>query len=108
MLVMIAGPYSAPTQQEREANLERINLAAVRVAKKGHVPIVGANAAQPVVDLGDFDDPYHETMRISLALAEKCDAILCIGESKGVEMEKQVFEKNGLPVFYSLEEIPEA
>jgi hypothetical protein len=47
-------------------------------------------------------------MRISLALAEKCDAILCIGKSKGVEMEKQIFKKNGLPVFYSLEEIPEA
>ena len=108
MLVMIAGPYSAATRQEREANIERINLAAARVAKKGHIPIVGVNAAQPVVDVGDFDDPYHETMRISLALAEKCDAILCIGKSKGVEMEKQIFKKNGLPVFYSLEEIPEA
>ena len=106
MLIMVAGPYSAPTEEERQRNLNKINQAAARVSEKGHVPVVGVNAALPVVDAGNFDNPYNEIMRISVALAEKCDAILCLGRSRGVEMEKAVFARKGLPVYEDLSEIP--
>jgi hypothetical protein len=106
MLIMVAGPYSAPTEEKRQNNLRIINLAAARVAAKGHVPIVGVNAALPVVDAGSFDNPYDETMRISLALAEKCDAILCLGSSRGVAMEREIFVEKGLPVYNDVDEIP--
>ena len=106
MLIMVAGPYSADTESKREKNLEKINHAAVQVAQKGHVPVVGVNAALPVVRTGNFADPYSEIMRISLALADRCDAILCLGSSKGVEMEKDVFIKKGLPVYGDIQELP--
>ena len=106
MLIMVAGPYSAPTGEERKKNLRRINQASYQVSKKGHVPVVGVNAALPIVEAGHFDDPYEEIMRISLALAEKCDAILCLGASRGVEMEKEIFERKGLPVYEDLDELP--
>jgi hypothetical protein len=103
---MIAGPYSAPTEEQRKNNLEKINDAAAAVYRLGHIPVVGVNAAMPVLEAGNFDDPYDVMMRISVALAEKCDAILCLGTSRGVEMEKEAFTKRGLPVYNTLEEVP--
>jgi hypothetical protein len=106
MLIMVAGPYSAPTAEKRRQNLKTINLAAALVAAKGHVPVVGVNAALPVVEAGSLNDPYDEIMRISLALAEKCDAILCLATSTGVEMEREIFVKKGLPVYNDIAQIP--
>jgi hypothetical protein len=106
MLIMVAGPYSAPTEAERKQNLVKINTAAVQVVEKGHIPVVGVNAALPIVEMGNFKNDYDVIMSISVALAEKCDAILTLGTSKGVEMEKQAFAKRGLPVYEDLSEIP--
>ena len=106
MLIMVAGPYSAPSKAERQKNLTTINRAAVQVVEKGHIPVVGINAALPIIEMGNFDNEYDVIMDISVALAEKCDAILTLGTSKGVEMEKQAFVKKGLPVFETLDQIP--
>ena len=67
---------------------------------------MGVNAALPVVNAGHFDVPNDEIMRISLALAEKCDAILCLGTSRGVEMEREIFARKGLPVYGDLDDLP--
>ncbi len=40
-MIMVAGPYSAPTDAERRRNLQRINQAAARVLERGHIPIEG-------------------------------------------------------------------
>ena len=45
-------------------------------------------------------------MAISLALMDKCDALLIIGESPGVNRERELVESKGLPVYYDLSEIP--
>jgi hypothetical protein len=105
MLIMVAGPYSAPTEKERRENLERINRAAAEVAKTGHVPVVGVNAALPVVLAGDFEDDYAEIMRISLAIADRCDAILVLGKSKGVDKEKEIFVRKGQKVYTDVDDI---
>jgi hypothetical protein len=106
MLVMVAGPYSAPTDEERKHNLKKINQAAVQVYERGHIPVVGVNAALPVVEAGIFNDHYDVIMDISKALAEKCDAILCLGTSRGVEMEKEIFLRKGLPVYEDVTTLP--
>jgi len=106
MHIMIAGPFSAPTEKERRENLDRINRIAAEVAKKGHIPVVGVNAALPVVLAGEFDDDYAEIMRISLALADRCDAILVLGNSKGVEAERSTFERKGLTVYKDPDDVP--
>jgi molybdopterin biosynthesis enzyme len=47
-------------------------------------------------------------MPISLAMAERCDAVLRIGgTSVGAEQEVEVFKRKGLPVYYGLDEIPQ-
>ena len=47
-------------------------------------------------------------MAISLALVDKCDAILIIGESAGVNREREVIKSKGLTVYCDLSEIPMA
>jgi hypothetical protein len=108
MLIVVAGPYSAPTAEQRQKNLDAMNEAAVGVLGKGHIPVIGMNAALPVVEQAKLENPYRVIMDISLALAEKCDAILMIGESPGANMEREVFRRKGLPVYDGLNDIPDA
>ena len=107
MLIAVAGPYSADTPEERRRNLDAMNEAAAGVMRRGHVPVIGVNAALPVVErLGAEVNRYEAIMAISLALVDKCDAILVIGESAGVTRERDLVMSKGLPVYRALEEIP--
>jgi len=107
MLIAVAGPYSAGSSEEQRRNLETLNRAAAEVLRLGHVPIIGVNAALPVVDfLGDNEDRYEAIMKISLAVVDKCDAILMIGESAGAKRERELIRAKGLPVYTSIAEIP--
>jgi len=107
MIIGVAGPYSAPTEEQRNKNFEAMNIAAARVYEKGHIPFIGVNMALPVVAHANSDDKYEAVMDISLAVIDKCEAILIIGEeSKGVIREKDVLIAKGLPVYYSIDEIP--
>jgi len=109
MLIAVAGPYSAETAEQRQHNLDEMNRTAARVMRLGHIPVIGVNAALPVVRfLGPEIDPYEAMMAISLALVGKCDAILVIGESAGVARERDLIRSSGRPVYLSVEDIPAA
>ena len=107
MLIAVAGPYSAETAAQRQHNLEAMNKVAAAVLKRGHVPVIGVNAALPVLEWLEPDaDRYETIMTISLALVDKCDAILVIGESKGVTRERDLIKAKGLPVYEDISEVP--
>lgn len=106
MIIAVAGPYSADTSEQRKKNLDALNEAAARLLEAGHIPIVGVNAALPVVKKSNVTDEYNAIMKISLVLIDKCDAILMIGDSPGAQCEKDLIESKGLPVYYKLSEIP--
>ena len=109
MLIAVAGPYSADTLEQRQRNLNAMNEAAAAVMNRGHIPVIGVNAALPVVErLGPEANQYEAMMAISLALVDKCDAILIIGESAGVDRERDVIRSKGLAVYGDLSEIPMA
>lgn len=105
MIIGVAGPYSAPTEEQRQKNLDAMNEAAARVLEKGHIPVIGMNAALPIVSIANIEDKYKATMEISLAVINACDAILMIGESPGANKERDLVKAKGLPVYYSLDEI---
>jgi hypothetical protein len=107
MLIAVAGPYSANTEQERKRNLLAMNQAAAQVMRLGHIPVIGVNAALSVVDLMEEANRYEAIMAISLALVDRCDAILMIGESPGANLERDLIVARGLPVYYSIDEIPD-
>ncbi len=111
MWIMVAGPYSsggadATTRAARQAALNRAALAVFRL---GHVPILGVNMALPVIAAAEGDAYEEVMMPLSLALAERCDAILRLpGESAGADDEVARFAAAGKPVFSAIEEIPAA
>ena len=109
MLIAVAGPYSAETAAQRQHNLDELNKAAADVLMRGHIPVIGVNAALPVVEwLDNQQNQYENIMTISLALVDKCEAILIIGESPGVKRELDLVRSKGLPVYLNSSEIPPA
>lgn len=102
MWVMIAGPYTAgaKTPEDRARNLAAMNSAASQVFDRGHTPII--DAAGP----SSFD---RIMMPVSLALAQRCDAVLRIGgPSHGADQEADSFRARNLPVFTSIDDLPPA
>jgi hypothetical protein len=106
MLIAVAGPYSASTEEQRSENLKAMNETAAEVYRRGHIPVIGVNASLFVADeLNDL--PRNEVInKISFAIVEKCDAILIIGSSPGADVERNIIAGKGLPVYYSIDEIP--
>lgn len=49
MIIAVAGKYSAKTETERQKNFDAMNEIAARLLELGHTPIIGVNAALPVV-----------------------------------------------------------
>jgi hypothetical protein len=78
MWIMVAGPYrsGAKTEEERDLNLNRLNRAAYEIFLKGHTPVIGVNMALPFIRSAGMKTYDEVMMPISLALAERCDAIL--------------------------------
>jgi hypothetical protein len=106
--IMVAGPYGTrATPEQRAANLKALNAAALEVWKKGHVPVIGVNNALPLIETAG-DEHYQDVMMpLSLALAERCDAVLRIGgPSTGADREVEAIRKRGGKVFERLEDLP--
>ncbi|HEY8122616.1 MAG TPA: DUF4406 domain-containing protein [Myxococcota bacterium] len=111
MWILIAGPYrsGAKSEAERDANLLALNRAALDVFRKGHVPIIGVNLALPVIRAAG-DDAYDAIMMpLSLALAERCDAVLRVGgPSRGADDEVERVRARGGLIYRSVREVPGA
>ena len=105
MIIGVAGPYSADTEEQKAVNLNAMNTAAARLLELGHVPIIGMNAALPVLALANVDDRYAATMAISMAVIGACDALLLLAESPGANKERDLIREQGKPIFRSIEEI---
>ncbi|RYD54733.1 MAG: DUF4406 domain-containing protein [Sphingobacteriales bacterium] len=108
MIIGVAGPYSAPTAEQRQANLDAINKAAAKLLEMGHIPLVGMNAALPVLAHASISDVYEATMDISLAVIDSCEALLLLAESPGANRERDLVLAKGLPVYYKLADVPPA
>ena len=83
MWIMIAGPYrsGAKSEADREQNLANLNRAAYELFRKGHVPVVGVNCALPLIAAAGSDAYESIMMPLSLAMADRCDAVLRLGEA---------------------------
>lgn len=106
MIIGVAGPYSASTEEQRQKNLDALNETAAKLLELGHIPIIGMNAALPVVEKVQPEDRYKAIMDISMAVIGACEAILMVGESPGANKERDLVAGKGLPVYYSIDEVP--
>ncbi|MCY7361986.1 MAG: hypothetical protein LH629_07975, partial [Ignavibacteria bacterium] len=87
MLIAVAGPYTADTEEKKKQNLDATNVTAARVYEKGHIPVIGVNAALFVTEKLTSENKHESMMDISPAVVGKCDALLLIGESPGAKKE---------------------
>lgn len=106
---MIAGPYRSGSNDPEvwRENLKFLNEVAFQVHQKGHIPVIGVNCALPIIEKAG--EEYYEQimMPVSLAMAEKCDAVCRVGgPSAGADQEVEYFAAKGLPIYTSIEEIP--
>lgn len=106
MLIAIAGPYSAETPEQRQRNLDRLNHVATEVLRRGHIPVIGVDAALPVAELLTPEERYEAIMTISLALVDRCDALLLVAPSPGANRERDLVAAKGLPIYETIEDVP--
>lgn len=106
LVIMVAGPYSAITAEAWARNLRAMNEAAAAVACIGHIPVIGVNAALPVLDAAGLSYADPLLMEISLALAARRDPCLQIGRSPGADREAELIRSLGRAVFTALDDIP--
>ena len=110
MWIMIAGPYRSGSSDPAvwAENHRKLNAVALAVFQKGHTPIVGVNLALPIIERAGQGSSGQIMQPLSLRLAERCDAVLRIdGASQGADEEVETFRARGLPVFRTVNEIPD-
>lgn len=114
-LIIIAGPYRSGTegkQAQIDANLARLEKAALEVYQRGHIPVIGEWLALPLAKAAgseSIDDEIGEAMIYPVAhrLITKCDALYRIaGASKGADMDIEIARKHGLAIYTRIEDIP--
>ena len=115
MLILIAGPYRSGTNDDpklMQQNLNNLESVALRLFRKGHIPLIGEWVALSLIRLAGSLKPGDEAWEeiqypVAHRLLEKCDAVLRIpGASKGADEDVRVATKRGLKIYYRLEDIP--
>ncbi|MBP1870481.1 3-phosphoglycerate kinase [Ensifer adhaerens] len=115
MLILIAGPYRSGTGDDpakMAENLKRLEEPSHALFRAGHVPMIGEWVALPVwhaaggARIGDdlYEEIFHPVAGRLLAL---CDAVLRLpGDSKGADNDVRIARERGIPVYYSLQDVP--
>jgi hypothetical protein len=116
MLILIAGPYRSGTNDDpvkMAVNLNNLEKAAWPIFKKGHVPMIGEWVALPIWTVAGgktVGDPLYEEILHPTAgrLLQHCDAVLRLpGSSKGADNDVRIAEARGIPVYWSIDEVPQ-
>ncbi|WP_407357864.1 DUF4406 domain-containing protein [Microbacterium sp. LTA6] len=112
LLILIAGPYRSGTDGDPEAiarNLERLEAAAAPLHRLGHVPMIGEWVALPVLRGLDSAEAANSDVMYDVAarLLQHCDAVLRLpGDSTGADNDVAIARERGLPVYFSIAEVP--
>jgi len=116
LMILIAGPYRGGTNDDPmkiQANVDAMEDMALRVFRRGHLPVMGEWFALPLLKhagskkIGDtvFDEIFHPIAR---ELIGKCDGVLRIGgASTGADDMVATGQKLGKRIYRALAEIPE-
>lgn len=101
--IYVAGPY---TKGDVAVNVQQNILAGDAITKKGHIPFVPLlSHFWHMIEPHTFDF----WMDLDIMWITRCDALLRMpGESSGADREVLHAIQLGLPVYYSLGEVPDA
>lgn len=116
LMILVAGPYRSGTNDDPEKiadNVRQMEVAALQIYKKGHLPVLGEWFALPLIEragsvyMGDeiFTEYFHP---VAMRLLEKCDAVIRIGgPSHGADEMIRLAQENSKIVFLHADDIPE-
>lgn len=110
-LIYVAGPISLGVVWK---NVAAAHAAGIKLLKAGYSVIVphGSVFWGNLIRAGRWEPEvqpngtqHSDWMGCDLEIVRRCDCLLRLpGESKGADMEVDVAERNGLPVYHSVEE----
>lgn len=106
MLLYVAGPYSAPTEAEVEANIAAARAAALKLWQAGHAVIC------PHLNTAYFEASelsYEAVLAGDVAMLTRCDGIYMLStwqSSPGAQRELAAAEAAGLFVFHEADGVP--
>ncbi len=113
MKVFIAGALSSREDNDRNPsqvitdyirNVHRMCIIAGKVRKKGHAPFIPGLDFLAGVICGDWEEEdYRNTSNEFLPV---CEAVLVISMSWGVQGEIELAKSLGIPVYYSIDDLP--
>lgn len=115
LLVLIAGPYMSGTNGDPTliaGNRDKLESFALPIYERGHLPLVGEWMALPIIHGAGgkaHGDAIFDLYQYPVAqrLIQRCDALLRIpGESRGADMDVAKAQQLGLPVYFSVAELP--
>lgn len=110
LLILVAGPYRSGTQDNPAliaANVQQMTDVALRIYRKGHLPVMGEWFALPLIEaagsqqMGDavFNEIFHP---VAVQLIDHCDAVCRIGgASAGADEMVATGIKKGKLIFYN-------
>lgn len=108
MKIYVAGPYSAPTTEEIEANVRRAIDAGIEIWKKGHFPYIPHLLHWVDLRAHELKTPmdWVDYMLWDAPWVDDCHALFLLGQSKGALIEYQRAKEEGKVIYHSLDEIP--
>lgn len=106
-LIFVAGPYTAPTDAEIEANIQRCERLSLEAIALG----CGVICANSMGRRWDGKTPTLEQVMVSTKLClSRCDGLLVAEgweSSTGTKQEIEEAVRLGIPTFYSLDKLKE-
>lgn len=110
MRIYIAGPYTADSEQVIERNVQTAIDAGIALVLRGHAPFIPhlthfVDQRCREIGIAIHWDTY---LTWDLEWLELCDAVLCLGNSRGSDIEVAAAQKWGKRIYRSLDEIEPA
>ncbi|MBV6504730.1 MAG: hypothetical protein ILNGONEN_00280 [Syntrophorhabdaceae bacterium] len=107
MRIYVAGPLTSPDGGVRRQNCLNAINAGIQVMQKGHEPFVPhlMDWLDKWAQRAGIEFTWQDYMNWCLAWLAQCEALLFLAPSRGANMELEFAKKNGLKVFYSVDEI---
>lgn len=105
----VSGPYTADTWEGKLENTNKAIDAGRAALKKGYAPVIPHLSHffdLRAVEAGE-EVTYNEYMEWDIMLLFGCNYFLYLGDSKGAEIELQIAKSMGIPIYYSIDELPE-
>lgn len=108
MRIYVAGPYTAPTPEAVQKNVDRAMQVGAELLKRGHNPLVPHwnHYMDLVLKQQGVDVKAKHWLNLDFDWLNWCEGLYLLAHSPGADEELSRAMRLGLPVFKKLEDVP--